>query len=336
MSPNLVDLAQKWFGRRVGNPHASLKVLAQSYGIEIETEAKPTGHLLEDNDREFTQERPSQAQLQPAYMLLRSELALYPISVVKASKLERIILCSHLRRDDVGLNGRFSCQSGSIYFSVDRIAETHLRRSFHHEFFHCIDYNDDHWRYHDPVWIRLNEPRFAYAGRPVEQQQSQFVRRIGFLTNYAMKEVWEDKAELYSHMIMHYDWVESRTMHDPILKKKFERMKELLRTFSATYDEDFWAQRQQHSVALKDDGGIIVKIKLQEKNADARRMWLLTRQDDSSIRPIELDSENMLAYCLSKLGISEFEEIDGLNGKSKKAEINVRVPQLVLKELGLS
>ena len=61
----------------------------------------------------------------------------------------------------------------------------------------------------------------------------------------------------------------------------------------------------------------------------------VNRQDDSSIKPIELDSENMLAYCLSKLGLSEFEEIDGLNGKSKKAEITVRVPQLVLKELGL-
>jgi hypothetical protein len=65
-----------------------------------------------------------------------------------------------------------------------------------------------------------------------------------------MSEVWEDKAEIYAHMILNYQSVEAKAEKDKILNSKVARMKQLLHSFSPTYDDAFWSSRRDCSLPL--------------------------------------------------------------------------------------
>ncbi len=55
-----------------------------------------------------------------------------------------------------------------------------------------------------------------------------------------MTHVLEDKAELYSYLIMDHKMVRVRAGKDPVVAKKVARMKEIARTFCPKMDDAFW------------------------------------------------------------------------------------------------
>jgi len=58
-----------------------------------------------------------------------------------------------------------------------------------------------------------------------------------------MSAVQEDKAEIFSHMIIQYEKLEQLSRTDVFLRKKIDRMKDLLRAFSPEFDQGFWEER---------------------------------------------------------------------------------------------
>src|SRR4029453_4419075 len=67
-----------------------LAELSKKYGIEIVPD-----HASENNQVSYR--RPSQAQIRIVAGLLARELSVYPIEVIKLSKLERLIICTKLK-----------------------------------------------------------------------------------------------------------------------------------------------------------------------------------------------------------------------------------------------
>jgi hypothetical protein len=247
---SLPDSVITWFDQITGRQSVAAKALAtlgDAYGIKILTEQPEVAESLLNNTA-LKYGAPSTSQLRIAHKLLEAELNIYAHQLIKASQLQRIIACRGLLHQESGVVGVFVCRSGSIYLPLDRPNISKLRHSFHHEFFHCIDYHDDPQKHLDPIWFRLNEPGFDYYGKA--HAKPDLPIKHGFISRYSMSEVWEDKAELYAHMILNYTSVETRAEYDSILQNKVARMKGLLRSFSPTYDDAFWSTRRECSLPI--------------------------------------------------------------------------------------
>ncbi len=303
-----------------------LQSLAENYGIEICWE-------VEKNKEGISHLPAGLAELPRARELIYSELSIYSPAVIKESRLERIVLCSSLVANNADARGAMVAQEGSLYLDV-RLIEmwTRVRRTFHHELFHCIDYRDDLWKYADPDWEKLNEEGFKYSRKKFSGKADLFVHRLGFMTNYSMTAVHEDKAELYAHMIVYYNHVLGRSERDPILKKKVARMQELLKHFSIEFNQSFWDSRSLAAIPLPDDHAAVVKMKIWKERVNGRKIWFMRRLDMSDARTLTFYDYDKLMECFEKFGLNDFNEVDLLYTTKQELELIMRIPEQNLRD----
>jgi len=218
--------------------------IAKKYGVEVVWKRQKNPIKTSTNLLWATEADPYHLN---AYVpLLASEILLYPPEFVRRSGLKRIILCGELDSKEGRRGGYADAEHGDIYLDVERgsYSKPYKRLGIHHEFFHFFDYRDDGRVFQDERWERLNSDSFRYAGGGVTMQDDPtagLTRDIpGFLTRYAMSGVEEDKAEMFSHMMVEYRYVRDRAIKDRVIGKKWSEMKDLLRRFSPDMDEAFW------------------------------------------------------------------------------------------------
>lgn len=224
--------------------YAPLKELARQYGLEIVTNARS-----EDDEIEF--EQPSATQIKIYANLLASELAIYPTEIFQLCNIERLVLCANLR----SLHHKVSGLTDMGLFKIDTLfldlshASKYWdfsRRTFHHELFHAIDFSDSLEGFIDTEWRKLNPGDYKYFANEDNFRATE-ITTAGFITAYSMRSAIEDKAELYSYMVMASEQVNARCTSDPVLARKVERMKTLLLKFSPAYDESFWTKMQNRA-----------------------------------------------------------------------------------------
>jgi hypothetical protein len=120
------------------------------------------------------------------------------------------------------------------------------RSVIHHEFFHMIDNLQKKLR-KDPEWGALNRPEFHYGrgGETVRNLGAGVLTHNlpGFLTPYAMSAIEEDKAELYSHLLVDPDYVRSLIKADPVIAAKVTLLKSRLKAWDSQFNEDFWSSK---------------------------------------------------------------------------------------------
>ncbi|OJW16401.1 MAG: hypothetical protein BGO49_18835 [Planctomycetales bacterium 71-10] len=191
--------------------------------------------------------RPAGEGLEAFGTVLAEELSIYPKAVMERSRLRRIVLASELAFDGQ-LRGAIPDYGGdALYYDVARgsHSRSYQRAAIHHEFFHVVDYRDDGQVYRDDAWSALNPKGFRYGpgGRNVQEDAlgSLFADDVpGFLTRYAASGVEEDKAEVFSRLIVAPREVARRAAADPILARKVARMKSLMKSFEPAVDDAFW------------------------------------------------------------------------------------------------
>lgn len=215
--------------------HCGVRIADVQVDLDVETPfgpitAKPAGSAL--------------AGFTP---LLAEELVLYPPALMRRSRLKRVVLCSGLAFDGQPRGAVPDYWHDDLYLDVARgaFSPAYQRTAFHHEFFHFVDYRDDGDVYRDDAWSALNPPDFFYGpgGRNLQNDPSASLltdKIPGFLTSYATSGVEEDKAEVFSRLILAPREVQRRADADPIVGRKVARMKHLLRTFDPSVDEAFW------------------------------------------------------------------------------------------------
>ena len=179
--------------------------------------------------------------------LLAQEFGLYPPELVKRVRLRRIVLCSQLAYDGQLRAAIPDFQHHTLFLDVARGAATPLyqRRVIHHEFFHIVDLRDDGKLYEDVTWSALNPEGFTYGRGGINAQgdarMSLWTEEYpGFLTLYGRTGVEEDKAELFSFLLMHPADVAARSADDECLRVKVERLRALLTGFEKRLDANFW------------------------------------------------------------------------------------------------
>jgi hypothetical protein len=179
--------------------------------------------------------------------LFAFEFGLYPPSLVKQTKLRRVVLCKGLSFDGQRRNAIPDYENDVLYLDVGRgvHSKPYLRKVIHHEFYHLVDYRDDGLVYTDERWSSLNRSDFKYGtgGRAAQDDATMSLltdKVPGFLSRYATTAVEEDKAEVFAHLMTDSSHVEERARKDRVLLRKVERMKELMRSFCPDVGDDFW------------------------------------------------------------------------------------------------
>jgi hypothetical protein len=329
--------ATRWFERlRSERLHGLLPVIQPTslqpftdiHGITIVPQA-------ELNSAALKYDRIDAEALKPACRLIRAELGIYTKSIVRATQLEKIVLGSNVRHKDKPVGGLCIAQRGIFYLAADKLQNWNgSRRAFHHELFHCLDYYDDAWKYYDPDWAALNEANFAYSDVH-KNKQAVAIPRLGFVSNYAMTAVHEDKAELFAYLVVHHETVKKLAVHDPILKAKVQHMYKLAERACPDFDEVFWQARLKHSVpAERLLGEMPTSLKIWGELVSGKEMWFVVRLDRTNAKPVAFYSREQLMGALSKLGVAEFDEIQSLRA-GKDVELKLKAAHSTLYELGL-
>lgn len=341
-------------GRPAATENFLLHELGKKYGIEIVTD-----HEADTN--QISYRHPSQAQIRIVANLLARELAVYPVEVIKLSRLERLIICTRLHshhRSVAGLAEMGLFVMDTIYLSADTISSDreYGRRTFHHELFHAIDFHDDLLRYLDPEWHKLNSAGYI-SSQDHRVDFNQPTDTIGFLSTHSMTAIYEDKAEVYAHLIINYQDVEDRARQDEVLARKVLRMKELLYRFSPAFNDDFWSEARRRSgfphrhdyssaADLLEDlesrsrvtTGRTIRIGLKETAAQqsfklarvrgdldgGRRVWQLSlcnSPNDAKTAEETFRTFNKLCVRLQKLGARTLPRKDDLQGETVLVEL---------------
>jgi hypothetical protein len=222
-----------------------LAELEATYRIDVLTEAPAapvaTAHGL------ITALTAAPAELDAYAPLLSAEMSLYPPELVAASRLVAVVLCRELAFAGQLRNAVPDFEHGTLYLEVSRgsYSRAYLQKTFHHEFFHVVDYEDDGVVYADAAWEAMNPPGFHYGSGGVNAQDIATTSLLttaypGFLNHYSTTAVEEDKAEIFANLIVADDYVESLERTDAVVHAKVERMKELLVSFTPAMNDAFW------------------------------------------------------------------------------------------------
>jgi hypothetical protein len=190
-------------------------------------------------------------ELLDAYVrLFAEEFTLYPPELMVRARLKRVVLCAALSYDGQPRAAIPDYAHDTYYLDICRIrrgisGQPYLRTVLHHDLFHFLDYRDDGKLYADDRWDALQPKGFRYGTGGINAQKvkgtgSLTDRTTGFLTHYATTGVEEDKAEVFTYLVVDPEYVEDRARKDPVVKAKAARIKEILRAFCPSMNDAFW------------------------------------------------------------------------------------------------
>jgi hypothetical protein len=222
-----------------------IDMVAPRYDLDISAPAQSFSIPLEGGK---VSGAPSDAESVNRYaQIFAKEFSLYPPAFVKKTKLKRVVFCEQL-----AYNAQFRAAvpdfyTNTLYLDVKRGADRgdYQRKVIHHDYFHMIDSEDDGLLYEDQAWAALNPEGFSYGDGGANAQHIATTAQLtdkypGFLNHYSTTGVEEDKAEMFTNMIIEPSYVLERIKSDRVLANKARCMKCLMKRFCSAMDEEFW------------------------------------------------------------------------------------------------
>ncbi len=246
-----------------------LKALARDRGIKIITADKI--HCLD-----IKYDAPTRAQVVASYEKFKESLGLYTDNMLSRCGVEQFILCRNLSTSSSGK--KYKSAAGVAMVGYDVVDTLFLdaryfldddwigSRVFHHELFHAIDYRDTWFGHYDSEWKGLQGSGFKYGTDKLYEHLNTFnqgnyrdvdidkyvirgidsrpSREPGFVSDYARYSYVEDKAEVFASLLTDYSKTMRRSKHDLPLRRKIEKMKELLHEFCPDFNDSYWKERE--------------------------------------------------------------------------------------------
>jgi hypothetical protein len=167
-------------------------------------------------------------ELGRSYPILLEELTRYPVGLVQAIGLKRIVLCSRLAVNGKEKGGVTIVHDGTIFLKVSPawpVSDGFFRHAIHHEIAHVIDAALGPGR--EGSWARWNPVDFAYGGDEIlsaleitGEDPGGRPDSAGFLNHYSMVDAGEDRAEIFAHMMTLPDVLLLVAAGDPIVARK--------------------------------------------------------------------------------------------------------------------
>jgi hypothetical protein len=218
----------------------------RDYGIQLvaDSEVYPVAGPGETIDAKNTGEKNGDMVL----YFLRKEFAKYPAELVRLSGVKRIVLCRGLKIGGARMAGVAVEKNASIYVdSTTEVGdESHRRRTLHHEFFHFLDYAQHTEVMHNSAWEAANPPGVYYGSAPPAAKPGAHNWAshpfTGFLSNYSLKAVPEDRAEIFAGLMTNNLTLRLLLQRDQNLATKVRLLKDELGQFCPRMDAAFWGR----------------------------------------------------------------------------------------------
>lgn len=218
----------------------------RDYGITIVADGEV--YPLEGSSRAIEAQNTGRNNGDMVLYFLRKEFAKYPAALLRRSGIKRIVLCKELKNAGVRIAGVAVERNASIYVdSTTKVGdEAHRRRTLHHELFHFLDFAQHPDVMHNPAWQAANTPGFNYGSTPPAPKPGQRNWAshpvIGILSDYAMKALPEDRAELFAALMTNNLTLRLLVQRDANLATKVKLLKEELGRFCPDVNEAFWTR----------------------------------------------------------------------------------------------
>lgn len=184
--------------------------------------------------------------------LFDQEFSKYPKDFIKRSNLKWVVFVK-----DLNYSGQLRTAVPDYYkdkeilfldFARAAYNPNYQRHAIHHEFYHMIEeeFNGDaYWK--DPNWAKLNSKDFKYGTGGVTVQHDPNVYllthpKMGFINQYSMSGIEEDKAEIYASLFVKNENMElcKWIRQDDILMRKVEYMKTFLSKCCKDINGKYW------------------------------------------------------------------------------------------------
>ena len=226
---------------KAASPSVTIDSVSDLIGVLVIP--SPTGFSFRSGPDRITAESPDERAVDEYLPLLATELDEYPRALIRCLGLTKIVLCGELTCGGQPRLGVASYADKSLYLNVNATGYF-ARRVLHHEFFHLIDWFDDIQVYQGEQWAALNPPGFEYGDGGESAQDDPTASILtdqyeGFLNRYSMTGIEEDKAEVFSCLMVDRAFVMQRAGVDMYLQEKLREMEWLLDRFCDDIDEEF-------------------------------------------------------------------------------------------------
>jgi len=192
---------------------------------------------------------------------------IFPVRFLRATRLHTVVLCRELKSNGVRAGGL----AGGGKICLDVPFKSHV---IYHEMFHIADNTG-----HNPSWTKLNSKQFVYGGsafKPkdldkkaqakVEAVKSDAEIRKDFVSDYAMTSEVEDRAETFAIMVANPKRFAEMAKESPVLEKKAQLVKKIVRDFAPAMNKDFW-----DFIADSDDASRMEEFMKRAKINDQRK-----------------------------------------------------------------
>ncbi len=139
-----------------------------------------------------------------------------------------------------------------MFFDFLRFADNKAlkKHSIHHELFHMMAMQTPGYEFmKDDVWLLMNPEEFVYGEQikplgEVNPYNLQAPNQLGFVTDYAMASIEEDKAEVFAclmqkaHKRLVYQWAQK----DELMRQKIQAIKDFVAAYCPEMNEAYWNQ----------------------------------------------------------------------------------------------
>lgn len=169
---------------------------------------------------------------------------IFPVRFLQETRLNTVVLCRNLRLNGQ-LAGGVASSTGVIVLNVP--IHSHV---IYHEMFHIADKQRN-----NSEWTKLNSKQFVYGGNIFNADEESLDRsdkrkmtaakgdtdiRKDFVSDYATTSEMEDRAETFAVMVTDPRQFDKLASANPVLKRKAEKVKAIVREFSPGMNKDFW------------------------------------------------------------------------------------------------
>jgi hypothetical protein len=154
--------------------------------------------------------------------IIEDELQIYSESILEKTDVEEFIVVKNIKRNNTDVCGFYSNADNIIVLSSSKTCGD-ITDTLHHELYHAFDASQ-YMIDNEDVWFSLNEYPYTTNYNSIKLQK-------GFIRNYAMYNVEEDKAVHYEELMT----AKKDTKYDDIIKNKFKLLIESLILYDFTF-----------------------------------------------------------------------------------------------------
>ena len=211
----------------------------------------------------------------------------YPVSWVKNSNLKAIAFVKNLRVVGQFRSAMPDAYGEVLYYDIGYAyaGDTYQKMVIHHEYYHMIEENYfGSMYYKDEEWDSFNPPDFEYGegGSSAYEEENYSNKehpRQGFIDNYSMYGLEEDKAQVYAYIMTTplynklMKWIET----DTILAKKVRYMKKFMQKHSPEINEAYFYKihnlhiSEDQRIAIPSDNEDATDVVMEEQTMEGER-----------------------------------------------------------------